>query len=148
MASRAPVVPLVAVLVGFLLACSESAPPAPSPTLTAPTPPTLPAPTKAGAIYLAPDSIYRQSQGYGVNLASRFVLYDDGTFELQFAGMPGYTGRYTRADSSVDFTWDGWSGAGPWGSTAFVRDDDLTVQYNNVMLMTDFMDGTYHRVHD
>jgi len=150
MSSHARVVrvaPLAAVLFAFTLACTESAPGGPSPAPTAPTAPSFPALTKPGTIYLAPDSIYRDSQG-GVSLRSRFVLYDDGSFALQFAGMPGYTGRYTRTDESIDFVWEGWSGAGPWGSTAFLRGDDLTVKYNNVMLLTDFMDGTYHRVHD
>ena len=127
---------------------SGSSTAAPTPTSSGNVVPAFKTPSGPAHIYQETGSLYSFIYVMHGLLISRYVLYDDGTFELQFAGMPGYTGRYTRADSSVDFTWDGWSGAGPWGSTAFVRDDDLTVQYNNVMLMTDFMDGTYHRVHD
>ena len=131
-------------------ACSE-------PTLASPIGPVVPAgkapPTegfqplkKPGTIYLAADSLYRVSQGYPSNLDTRFVLYDDGSFVLEFPPGGGYGGRYTRADSVVTFAWDGRSAAGPWGATGILRGDDLQVQYNSVMLLTDFMNGTYRRV--
>jgi hypothetical protein len=151
MSSRRSVVPLAVFLLGLSVACIEPTPTLPSsPPGDAPAnpPATFAALTKPGTIYVAPDSIYRQRQGYPNDLLSRFVLYDDGTFVMEFAGLRPYTGRYTRADSVVDFKWDGSNGAGPWGTNAFISGDDLTVKYNEAMLLTDFMDATYHRAHD
>ena len=80
--------------------------------------------------------------------ASRFVLYDNGTFELQLA-EPGsgrifaYTGRYSEGSSVVTFDWDGWSSAGPWGATATLDGKSLAVQYNVIMQLTDFDNAVY-----
>ena len=44
--------------------------------------------------------------------ASRFVLYDNGTFALQYASRsltPEYRGTYTESDGQVMFTFEGWS---------------------------------------
>lgn len=104
MTSRGSVVALVAVLSAVLPACSESTlagPPSSPSAPVVPAAPTFPALTKPGTVYLAPDSIYRQRQGYPGDLPSRFVLYGDGTFALQFAGFGEYPGRYTRADGDA-----------------------------------------------
>jgi hypothetical protein len=81
--------------------------------------------------------------------SSRYVLYNDSTFGLQYLlsqfGLVVYGGRYSRADSLIKFDWDGWSSAGPWGAGGTIRGDTLTVKYNDVMIWSDFEDGVYIR---
>jgi hypothetical protein len=78
---------------------------------------------------------------------SRFVLYDNGAFVLQFPslGEGGYRGGYADANGVVVFEWEGWSVAGPWGATGTVTGDSLTVRYNQIMQLTDFEDAVYVR---
>lgn len=80
---------------------------------------------------------------------SRFVLYDDSTFVLQYSHLAngGYGGTYEVAnDGGVTFRWHGWSRGGPWGSTGTLTGNTLTVRYNVIMGLTDFDDGVYTRV--
>jgi len=77
---------------------------------------------------------------------SRFVLYDNGAFALQYPSLGGeYRGGYTEANGVITFAWEGWSTAGPWGATATLKDGSLTVQYNFIMQLTDFEDAVYIR---
>lgn len=79
---------------------------------------------------------------------SRYVLYDDGTFALQYlrsAGAFEYRGTYTDANGLITFQWEGWSTAGPWGATGSLSDDSLTVRYNPIMELTDFENAVYLR---
>lgn len=79
---------------------------------------------------------------------SRFVLYDNGAFVLQYAICNcggAYRGRYTEANGVITFEWEGWSTAGPWGATGTLKGDTLTVQYNLIMMMSDFEDAVYLR---
>jgi hypothetical protein len=78
---------------------------------------------------------------------SRFVLYDNGAFVLQYPslGDRGYRGGYADASGVIAFEWEGWSATGPWGATGTLKDDSLTVQYNQVMQLTDFEDSVYLR---
>lgn len=78
---------------------------------------------------------------------SRFVLYDNGAFVLQFPslGEGGYRGRYEDANGAIAFKWEGWSTAGPWGATGMLNGNSLTVQYNLIMQLTDFEDAVYVR---
>ena len=127
----------------------ESGPPVTvhTPPLTVPTTPEFPALTRSGVVYVAAPELYA-SVGHDIHLQSRYALYDDGTFELQFVGAGQsfqYLGRWTRADSLVTFDWDGWSLAGPWGATGALEGDRLVVKYNSVMMMSDFVDGAYVR---
>ena len=83
-------------------------------------------------------------------LASRFVLYDSGTFALQYASgslTPEYRGTYTETDGQVMFTWEGWSAAGAWGATGVLTRDSLAVTYNLIMMMSDFEDASYTLIH-
>ena len=81
--------------------------------------------------------------GYTRN--SRFVLYDNGAFVLQYPslGEVGYRGGYKHANGVIKFEWEGWSVAGPWGASGTLKGDSLTVQYNEIMHHTDFEDATY-----
>lgn len=149
---------LVALLV-LSSACTELTPPtAPTSTadLTSTLPPTsnpapgavpFPAVSRPARIYVAVSS--PSYPMHGSPLASRFVLYDDGTFGLQYssANYPffEYRGTYKEANALITFEWEGWSTAGPWGATGSVTDDSLTVRYNVIMQLSDFEDGVYIR---
>jgi len=75
---------------------------------------------------------------------SRFVLYDNGAFALQYVSLGiDYRGGYTESNGVITFQWEGWSVAGPWGATGTLKDGSLTVQYNLIMQMTDFEDAVY-----
>jgi hypothetical protein len=76
---------------------------------------------------------------------SRFVLYDNGAFVLQYPslGEVGYRGGYKDANDVIVFEWEGWSVAGPWGATGTLKGDALTLQYNEIMQLTDFEDALY-----
>jgi hypothetical protein len=107
---------------------------------------------RAGEIYGelgAPYGYPASLQYHDGILASRFVLYRDSTFGLQFSsgrfGFFEYRGSFVRTDSSITFNWEGWSTAGPWGATAKIRGDTLHVVYNAIMMLTDFVDADYLR---
>jgi hypothetical protein len=77
-------------------------------------------------------------------MESRFVLYDNGAFVLQYVGLGGqYRGGYTEANGVITFQWEGWSAAGAWGATGMIKGNSLTVQYNVIMELTDFEDAVY-----
>jgi len=134
----------------------SAAPTAPAPLPTAaivptpqPAPPRIgsyPPITGPGRIFVYRDSPYPRVQDYTLN--SRFVLYDDGHFALQFdRPAPGgeYRGTYAVNGRTVDFKWEGWSVAGPWGADATLEGDVLSVRYNLIMQLTDFEDANYLR---
>jgi hypothetical protein len=119
--------------------------PGPVPTPTTP-PPAFPPLSRAGQIYRAPDTLY---DGYvtGQSLASRYVLYDGGEFSLQFASVRNpffeYRGHYTStANAVLTFTFDD---DARWGATATLSGDSMTVRYNDISSLTDFLDGVYIR---
>ena len=140
-------------------ACNHpvSLPTAPTRTRPAPTaiaaPPVLdvprdfPAVTRPARVYVAVNSPYFPI--HGSPLASRYVLYDDGTFALQYASANypffEYRGAYTEVNALITFEWEGWSTAGPWGATGSLSDDSLSVRYNLIMQLSDFEDGVYVR---
>ena len=145
--------------------CSDSTQVVRPPTLGTPVPPVVtpptpgtpsvptsgfPALTRGGQIYVAPISLYDVfADFHGSSLPTRYVLYDDNSFTLQFLsarfGFFEYTGYYSRLNSKITFLWNGWSTAGPWGADGILHGDSLSVTYNLIMRMTDFIDGTYVR---
>ena len=83
-------------------------------------------------------------------LASRFVLYDNGTFALEYASgslTPEYRGTYTETDGQVMFDFEGWSVAGSWSAIGVLTGDSLAVTYNLIMAMSDFEDARYTLIH-
>jgi hypothetical protein len=75
---------------------------------------------------------------------SRFVLYENGRFELQYRSIgKDYLGTFSQSGDSITFQWEGWSLAGPWGATGEIDGDRLTVHYNEIMHLTDFDDAIY-----
>lgn len=127
-----------------------------TPDSTALNPPVVPpgAPNWAGSgvdipPYTGPYRTFRFSAplGYPVRYfteKSRFVLYDNGAFFLEYFLPAGFfRGRYTETDGVITFEWEGWSRAGDWAATAIDKDGTLTVRYNWIMSMTDFEDAVY-----
>jgi hypothetical protein len=122
----------------------------PSPPPPPASAPAFPSLTRPGVIYLGDPSIYDAYISYHWSkIATRFVFYQDSTFALQFSSQRWsffeYNGRFTRRDSLITFDWDGWSVAGPWGASGTLKGDSLTVAYNLIMQLTDFIDGVYVR---
>jgi hypothetical protein len=77
---------------------------------------------------------------------SRYVLYADGTFVLQYQSFTrGYRGTYREINGTVVFDWEDRSVAGPWGATGAITDSTVAVAYNFVMNMSGFDDAVYTR---
>jgi hypothetical protein len=116
--------------------------PATSPTPIPPPTPNFPAPAGPSRTF-----VFDHPQSYNVTETtkqSRFVLYDDGAFVLQYVGLGlEYRGAYTDANGVITFEWEGWSTAGAWGASGALKGDSLTVQYNLIMQLTDFEDAVY-----
>jgi hypothetical protein len=143
-----------AVVVGLLLlsaACAGSGltapmaatqPPAlPAPTPTPPAPPSFPPLSGPSRTFIFDHALSYPVSDY--TKKSRFVLYDNGAFVLQYPSVgANYRGGYTEANV-IDFQWEGTSVAGPWGATGTRKGDSLTVQYNQIMQLTDFEDAVY-----
>lgn len=98
-------------------------------------------PVQGGAIYdrVTPSSIPG---------TSRFVIYNDGTFSLQYLrpdwGFFQYLGRYVRADSLLTLNFNDANTAGGWQARGVLTaDSSLTVAFNDIMGLDDFEDGTY-----
>jgi hypothetical protein len=111
------------------------------------TPRGFPVVSRPARIYVAVNS--PSYPMHGGPLASRYVLYDDGAFALQYssANYPffQYLGTYRDANDLITFEWEGWSVAGPWGATGSLSEESLVVRYNVIMQLTDFEDGVYLR---
>jgi hypothetical protein len=93
--------------------------------------------------------IYDRISGSFIPGSSRYVLYGDGTFSLQYVrpdwGFFEYPGRYSRSGSLFTFDFDGSNTAGSWLADGILRGDSLIVKYNIVMQLADFEDGVYLR---
>jgi len=110
-------------------------------------PPAAPAPPPTAPPVSSPGVLYERVSHSFTPGKSRYALYDDSTFSLQYDAYGGfeYPGKFSREDSAITFHFDGWSVMGPWLAHGVVRGDSLTVKYNDVMIWTDFEDGTYVR---
>jgi Tol biopolymer transport system component len=93
-----------------------------------------------------PATIYNRLALHSSGHLSRYVLYQDSTFGLQYVGPPSgffeYPGRYSRTDSVITFNFN-FNGGGK--ATGTVRCDFLIVEYDIIMLLSDFEDGVYVR---
>jgi len=141
----------VIALVMLLAGCGDAGPAAPTdarqpPVSSAPNPPpakSFPPPSGPSRTFVFGRELLYPVSGY--TSTSRFVLYDNGAFVLQFPslGEPGYRGGYQQVNAAITFEWEGWNIAGPWGATGTLSGDLLTVRYNEVMQGTDFEDAVY-----
>jgi hypothetical protein len=140
-------------LVGLVLlsiACGRSTPTAPTassqgprvPLPPAPPPPNFPALSGLSRTFTFDRELTYRLSDY--TKQSRFVLYDNGAFALQYGSLGiEYRGGYTESNGVITFQWEGWSTAGPWGATGTLKDGSLTVQYNLIMMLSDFEDAVY-----
>lgn len=139
---------VVVVVLGLFAACGSSGPTSPSGTDR---PAVLPSPTPAPSTRFPPLSGPSRTFSFDRELSypvrtytkeSRFVLYDNGAFVLQYPGG-AHRGGYTEANGVIALEWEGWSTAGAWGAVGTVKGDSLTIQYNLIMQLTDFEDAVY-----
>jgi len=108
-----------------------------------PSAPKFPEPTGPSRTFDFDHPLSYQVSSY--TIGSRFILYDDGAFALQYPGGLEYRGGFTEIAAGIWFDWEGWSSAGPWGALGTFHGDTLTVQYNMVMSLSDFEDAVYVR---
>jgi hypothetical protein len=84
---------------------------------------------------------------HGSPLASRYLLYADGTFALQYASARypffEYLGAYSEENGLITLDF---SGDGRWDATGTIDDESLTVKYNDIMIHSDFENGVYQRL--
>ena len=111
-------------------------------------PPSQPSAPQDFPVPSSPATIYDRTSPSYVPGNSRYVIYDNGTFSLQYVtpafGFFEYVGKYTRTDSAITFQFDANGGAFPsWLADGIFAGDSLTVKYNEDMNMSDFEDGTY-----
>jgi hypothetical protein len=130
----------------------SAVPTAPTPTVV-PSPQPVPAPspssgyppiTGSNRVFVYRDSPYPRVAAY--TLTSRFVLYDDGRFALQYEYPIGeYRGTYTMTDGVIDFDFEGFGVIGDWDARGTLKGDILSVRYTVIMQLTDFEDANYTR---
>ena len=128
-AARARRLILFCSLVSVTAACGDST-----------TGPPIPPLVRVTAVYEDTDSTSHRS---------RYVLYNDTTFSLQYwrrgSGPFDYRGRYVATDSVINFSFDFFNLTGPWHSTGVLRGDEMIVSYNAIMAMVDFIGGRHVR---
>ena len=132
-------------------ACGGAAPTSPTGTVQAATPfPPTPPPGPSFPPLEGPSRtfVFNRELSYPVSdytKKSQFVLYDNGSFILQFPsiGQGGYRGGYREANGLVAFACEGWSPAGVWSATGAFTGNTLTIRYNDIMYLTDFEDAVY-----
>ena len=142
----------VVILLVLSAACSRSVPTSPTgtnpsstPTVTVPpasqTPSTsFPPLSGAARTFVFERANYRVA---GYTEKSRFVLYDNGAFALQYLNLEvQYRGSYTQENGLISFTWADCCG---WDATARLEGDSLKVQFGLRMQMSDFEDAVYVR---
>jgi hypothetical protein len=139
---------VVAVLLMLVAACGGSGATSPSGTIqpsvvTVPPRPTFPPLSGPSRTFVFDHALANSVSDYTIH--SRFVLYDNGAFVLQFPTVAGdgYRGGYTEVNGAITLEWEGWSVTGPWGATGTLNANSLTVQYNPIMQATDFEDAAY-----
>jgi len=139
---------VVAVLLTLSTACGGSLPTSPTGSPSVPTPgsPTSPAPSFPLPSGPSRSFVFDHESSYRVSpytRESRFVLYDNGAFVLEYTGRGEYRGAYKEAAGGLTFEWEGLSSAGPWGATGTLAGSLLTIRYNQVMELSDFENAVY-----
>ena len=146
----------VVVFLVFTVACGNVPPTSPS-KITPPTPPpSIPPPNPLTFPPLSGPSrtlIYDEeesSPASNFTKGSRFVLYDNGAFVLQYPPSIYGDGAFRGQDQSANgvlmflFEFSGRSVGTPFDdATATLRGDSLTVQYKESMQHADFENAVY-----
>ena len=105
---------VVAVLLMVAAACGGSGATSPSGTTqpsvaTVPPRPTFPPLSGPSRTLVFDHALANRVADYTIH--SRFVLYDNGGFVLQFPTVAGdgYRGGYTEVNGAITFEWEGWN---------------------------------------
>jgi hypothetical protein len=143
-------------LIVLSAACGSSGPTAPTgsnefPVLSSPTQPpkiNFPPPSGPSRTFIFDRELSYPVRDFTRN--SRFVLYDNGAFVLQYPsssfGDVRFPGAYQDASGVIMFLFEfnGRSVGSPWDdATGTLTGDSLTVQYEWNMRMADFEDAVY-----
>ena len=111
-----------------------------------PPPPSFPPLSRPATVYNETVQVYGPETD---KYSTRFVFFDDGTFQLQFSsqrfGWSTVPGRYSTTESIISLAFTDNGPAGKWEATASVSGDTLTVSYNQLMRLDDFINGRYIR---
>lgn len=90
--------------------------------------------------------VYVAESTSSTGAVSRYVIYGNGRFELQYVsahwGYFAYAGSFTRTQSPQGFAFR-FDGDPRWQATGVLNGERLTITYNLVMLLSDFEDGVY-----
>lgn len=150
------------VLLVFFVACGSSEPTSPSgtsqpPSPPSPIPPRLPInfPPLAGPSRTFIFDSFGSELSYPVSdstRGSRFILYDNGAFGLQYPGIEYvFRGQYQDANGVLMFLFDSSTGRSvdePWDdATGTLQGNLLTVRYDEMMQQSDFEDAVYVRIY-
>jgi hypothetical protein len=147
-------------LIGTLSACSSptsvepNAPevvPVSAPATPTPAPaavwPAFKTPSSPAHIYDETSPLYAFIYPMHGSLVSRYVLYDDGRFAIQFSsgafGPFEYKGSYLNASGQIHFLFDDANLGGAWEATGTRDGSQIRVAYNGIMIGADFNNGVY-----
>ena len=115
-------------------------PPPPPSIAPAPTP-NIPPASGPAITYLFGERLSYAVRGY--TSTSKYVLYENGRFSLQYESAIGeYAGTYQQENGVIVFHF---AGDSRWDATAAFRGDSLEVRYNLIMTLSDFEDAVYRR---
>ncbi len=108
----------------------------PSPAQTPPSFPPLSGPARTFVFERADHRVAEYTE------KSRFVLYDNGAFALQYPTLGGqYRGSYKEENGLITFAWADYGS----GATGRLDGNSLKVEYVVMMQMSDFEDAVYAR---
>ena len=124
----------VALAAGISLAtgCGDSTTPVEPPSPAPIAKPIFPAPSRPAQIYV--EAVQTSSQ------PSRYVLYEDGSFALQYP-FGEYPGTWSQKDDVITFTFR----EPLWEAIGFLAGNHMIIQYNYYMAFSDFRGQTYVR---
>ena len=108
-------------------------------------PPAFPTVSASSRIYARTNLPF--SSLHGSEIASRFVLHEDGTFGLQYASAHypffEYPGTFTEHEGDIKFVFR--DNPGRWVARGTTEDQGIAVRYNIDMQLSDFEDALYRR---
>ena len=122
---------------------SSSQPPPAGQPQPSPTPPPIEQPplTGPGTTYVFSGPLSYQVSGF--TTASKYVLYDNGAFALQYASFSNpYPGVYRQENGGISFDF---GANGSSDASGVLNGDLLEVRYSEQMQHSDFENAVYRR---